>query len=693
MLKGKVFFPGLFAILLISILLIGISANPKGSAAGDMATFSSYEEMAAYLEKSHRLANIFGWGYHRATADLVMTKEAEKAAPSAPTVTGSKDAGKPSHSDTNIQVQGVDEADLVKTDGNYLYVVTGDKLSIIQAYPPGDARVLAEVKFQGRPQELFLKNNTLVVFGHQVGTKNFDQVFIQKYNVTDRQKPLLQQTVSCDGYYITSRMIGDSIYAVVNSPVMRYSYDLNKEQLVLPEVTNNGQASTVTPAEVHYFNQPDYSYNYTQVLSINMSDSTNTLKKKTLLTGTSQTIYASKDYLYLAGNKGPNYELFINRLFQDLPGLMPANAAEKIRAIQKSGGSEVEKFEKLARVMEDYFNGPQRNRELEDKIAQYMNKWQFEMYRDTDKTVVHKLAISDGQVEYKHKGEVNGRLLNQFSMDEHKGYFRLVTTTQDFRFDGSGESKNNIFILDEELKPSGQITGLAPTERIYSARFMGDRAYLVTFRQIDPLFVVDLTNPKAPKVLGELKIPGYSDYLHPYDENHLIGIGREVMVMEPRMAPSVDGKMVMPPPQTRTQGVKIALFDVTNPTAPKELAKYVLDRDDSDSPALYDHKAVLFSKEKNLLAIPINHSTFRFMAMPGVEAMPVHKQWQGVYVFDLSPQKGIKLRGTVEHPASGDYYNPVKRSLYIEDNLYSISEQLLKINQLNNLTEIKQVKL
>ncbi|RYD02680.1 hypothetical protein N752_23790 [Desulforamulus aquiferis] len=283
---------------------------------------------------------------------------------------------------------------------------------------------------------------------------------------------------------------------------------------------------------------------------------------------------------------------------------------------------------------------------------------------------------------------MKGHPLNQFSMDEHKDYFRIATTSQDFKLNGPRESKNNIYILDADLHLAGQITGIAPTERIYSARFMGDRAYLVTFRQVDPLFVVDLANPSSPKILGELKIPGYSDYLHPYDENHLIGIGREVSELEPQL----DQEMILPTP-TRIQGVKIALFDVTNPSAPRELSKYVLERNDSDSPALRDHRAVLFNKERNLLALPINHSTFRLMDLPEREIMPGHQSWQGVYVFNISPAQGIKLQGTIEHAPVKNQYNPVKRSLFIDNNLYTISEQLIKINSLSTLEEVKQIKL
>jgi hypothetical protein len=140
-------------------------------------------------------------------------------------------------------------------------------------------------------------------------------------------------------------------------------------------------------------------------------------------------------------------------------------------------------------------------------------------------TVIHKIAIKDGRIRYVASGIVPGTILNQFSMDEHKGYFRIATTIGSWWW-GRDDSKNNVYVLDDDMRTVGKLEGLAPGETIYSARFFGNRCYLVTYKQIDPFFVIDLRNPKDPKVLGELKIPGFSTYLHPYDENHVIGIGK-----------------------------------------------------------------------------------------------------------------------------------------------------------------------
>ncbi|MDI6884716.1 MAG: beta-propeller domain-containing protein, partial [Hadesarchaea archaeon] len=167
---------------------------------------------------------------------------------------------------------------------------------------------------------------------------------------------------------------------------------------------------------------------------------------------------------------------------------------------------------------------------------------------ETETTIIHKISIANGTIEYKSQGEVPGQVLNQFSMDEYQGYFRIATTT-------GWMGQNNVYVLDGNLDIVGRLEGLAPGESIYSARFIGSRAYLVTFKKVDPLFVIDLEDPKNPRALGELKIPGYSDYLHPYDETHLIGVGKDTVDM---------GSFAW------YQGIKIALFDVSDPENPRE---------------------------------------------------------------------------------------------------------------------------
>ncbi|MBC7106258.1 MAG: beta-propeller domain-containing protein, partial [Firmicutes bacterium] len=184
-----------------------------------------------------------------------------------------------------------------------------------------------------------------------------------------------------------------------------------------------------------------------------------------------------------------------------------------------------------------------------------------ELARQADRTVVHKFRVAGADVAYLGRGEVPGRVLDQFSMDEYGGHFRSATTTEGFLFPERPATRNNVFVLDENLQVVGRLTGLALSERIYAARFTGDRAYLVTFRVVDPLFVVDLRDPRQPRVLGELKIPGYSEYLHPYDENHLIGIGREAAEAP---VPAGQGTLIFPPPVV-DRGLKVALFDVSDP--------------------------------------------------------------------------------------------------------------------------------
>ena len=206
-------------------------------------------------------------------------------------------------------------------------------------------------------------------------------------------------------------------------------------------------------------------------------------------------------------------------------------------------------------------------------------------------TGVHKIRLDNGSIEGVADGTVPGWVLNQFSMDENEGYFRIATTTG-YSWGVAASSKNNVYVLDPEMKVVGRLEDLAPGEQIYSARFMGDRLYMVTFKKVDPLFVIDLSEPTAPRVLGKLKIPGYSNYLHPYDENHVIGLGKEAVDAE-------GGDFAW------YQGVKLSLFDVTDVSNPIEVAKVEIGDRGTDSPALYDHKAFLFNREMNLLVIPV----------------------------------------------------------------------------------------
>jgi uncharacterized secreted protein with C-terminal beta-propeller domain len=256
------------------------------------------------------------------------------------------------------------------------------------------------------------------------------------------------------------------------------------------------------------------------------------------------------------------------------------------------------------------------------------------------------------------EGSITGYVSNQYSMDEYNNHFRVATT--EWQPDGS---INNLFVMNMDMSIVGKIQGLAPGERIYSARFMQEKCYLVTFRQIDPFYVIDISNPNEPKILGYLKIPGFSGYLHPYDENHIIGIGKE------------------------ETNLKLSLFDVTDVSNPTETAKYVINADWSDSPILWDSKALLFEKSKQLLAIPVTLNQYRTF-VPGT-------YWQGAYIFDVSLE-GFRLRGEITHKNPENQYDydlDIIRILYIENVLYTVSERIIKMNELETLYYINQVEL
>jgi len=305
-----------------------------------------------------------------------------------------------------------------------------------------------------------------------------------------------------------------------------------------------------------------------------------------------------------------------------------------------------------------------------------MYKWDWTSAEPT--SVVHThlhtfdLSADPAQPHYTASGTVPGYVLNQFSLDIHKNHLRVATS--DERYGGSGGAVwiegrvNHLFVLaaeGNELVEVGSIRDLAPDERIYSARFMGDRGYIVTFRQMDPLFVLDLSNPAKPTVLGELKIPGFSEYMHPLDENHLLTIGQD-------------------------DGLALQIFDVTNPVNPLQKHKYVFSSTDvyGTSEAQSNHKAFTYFAAKKLLAFPFvgyNYASYPYEMRTSLE------------VFDIDIDKGIKLRGSIDHTDlmgtagydgyCGGYYGlGVRRGMFLEDFVYSISYGGVKVH---NISELK----
>lgn len=482
-------------------------------------------------------------------------------------------------SETNTQVDGVDESDIIKTDGKYIYSFSPsyNKLRIIKAGKEPELVKSFSVGTQdfAPNSEMYLVKDRLIMIGN---SSKSEETIARIYNIKEPQKTEMVYECKQSGYYNTSRMIGDKLYLISNYSLRTGNVDKDKPETFIPCVGSQNFEGTV-PAEDVYINRNCSRAVYTVICAFNI---------------TNAKLCSSQSVL------GGTYTLYCN--------------TENI-------------------ITADY--------------------------TDNNKTNVTRFTIKDGEIEYKADGEIAGSLLNQFSIDECKGYFRFVTTSQSGIETRKGDvvmytmsQANSLVVLDGELKKVSSIDNIAPDERVYSVRFMGDVAYFVTFRQVDPLFSVDLSDPKNPKIIGALKIPGFSNYLFPYGEGKLLGIGQDA-----------DEKT------GRTGGVKLSMFDTSNPANVIECAKLILDADYSN--ALYGHKESLVDVRKNIIG-------FSVYGKRGVEYR----------IFGFTDGEFV-IKANITF---GNIYDNV-RGLYIGKEFYIITERDLFVYDIDTYTEINRISL
>lgn len=427
---------------------------------------------------------------------------------------GSKEGGK-DYSTTNLQMEGVDESDIAKIDGSYVYTVE-DKYIVITDIRDGKLKEVTrflpkDCGASDRVMEIYVDGDQLILvvqcyetsleedsaFCYEMNGKSTTQ--IQVYSIVDRKNPEFEGRLIQDGYYNTSRKIGDVVYLFtqynMTSDVVGY---VEKEYTsVIPKV--NGEK--VAASEIYLPESSGESGILVSSLDVNKPDKV--LDSKLVISGYAQT-YISKDALYL-------YE-------EDYDGAMITNIA--------------------------------------------------------------KFALDEGRISGVAAAAVRGYVRDTFAINASDGSLRVLTT------DYSTEDEvNALYILDENMKLTGQLTGIAPGEEIYAARFMGNTGYFVTYRNTDPLFTVDLSDPAKPEIIGELKVTGFSEYLHFWDDTHLLGIGYE--------SDENTGNI---------ENIKLSMFNIENPGEVTEEAKLVL-KDVDYSEALYDYKSVIISKDKNLIGL------------------------------------------------------------------------------------------
>ncbi len=529
-----------------------------------------------------------------------------------------EDFGGTSGTGTNVQVTGVDEADILKTDGEYLYYMTGlDNASQVQIIDPVSLETVSQIEGDPNYQfgELFVAEQHLTViytdqvFATPIEASAADLVYhwpsgsvkVEVYDLQKIEKPTLVRSFEQDGSYVSSRMMNNTVYLVTS----KYVYDDLTSTNVQPEDylpvvcdavgDKAAQPQTVHANDIAILPQPSVPC-YTTVSAIDMINTSEPVQTKSVL-GSNGQLYMSQQNLYVMG--------------------------------------------------EGYDNNTGEN---------------F--------TEVMKFAVEETQIDFTASAQIAGRIDNQFSADEYEGNFRIATTAFT-----NGSTDNRITILDEEFHTIGELSGLAPGEQIYSVRFMGDMGYVVTFKNVDPLFAVDLSDPANPTVLGQLKIPGFSEYMHPIDQNTLIGVGRNTVAL-------ADGGVAQ-------LGLKLSMFDVSDPQNPRESHKFLIGTSMSDSQVLYDHKVFWYDSQKSLFGLPVQVYTETVLGKDSYGISTEYSlDFMGMFVFKADSKTGFTLVGKITHcPDEPDDFNRrINRGISIGETLYTVSDHMIQAHSLKDFS-------
>lgn len=545
----------------------------NNNSASAITAFSDYKEIKAYIKSSFNneyeylnssgiKKGVYGLGVEETSDDVSLETSSEEI----------------SYADTYKQVDSVDEADIIKTDGKYIYyfdravniigIYKADKsatmISAIDDFEDGN-----DTDTQYFSLDMFLYGNSLIVTCEEAHYEDGDYenyVGAYVYDVSNPKKPKLKKTYCQSGCYVSSRMIGERLYLVSNKYV--YPRCKNIKEYIPYGMSENGVLEPLSAKDICCINNSKEP-NYIVVSAIDVENESKQTETKAIL-GAGEQIYCNEKNMYIAG------------------------------------------------ISYDY---SEKYNEIED-VA---------FYNSTTQLV--KISLENG-IEFTAEGKVNGNLNDQFSMDEKDGYLRVATTSND----KNGNEINNLYVLDSDLKKVGEVTGFAKDESIRAVKFLGDTAYVITYEQTDPLFVIDLSDPKNPEIKGSVKISGFSTMLVPVDENTILGIGYS----------DEEGKYGIV-----TNGLKLALFDISNPEKPK-----VLDSKEFigyESQVQYNHKALVINKEQGYYALPYFYNASKNSANK-----------IGIMTFEIVDGK-IEM---TENFSKNDNYYYEPRCTYVSDTLY-----------------------
>jgi hypothetical protein len=569
---------------------------------------------------------------------------------------------------TNNQVAGVDEADFVKNDGQYIYLAQNGVLRIVDAWPADQAHTVSTTPLEGTMKKLFVEGDKALVYAalgandnnwyNRDCTYGYDCDFsgdgsdtrLYVLDIANRAAPVLERQIDLTGSLVAARRVGSAVHTVVTK-----AENLFPDLDYYPDVSLCDYSST-KPGIGEILRAKNA---YEQLREQN--------RQRILDTDISLSLPSVVDSAESVEATGPSCESLYASSMHD------GGAYTSIVSVDMTNPGPVKTATIISRAGAVYASAD----------ALYMAT--AHAWGEEDFSTIHKFRISElaGQTKYLASGSVNGRALNQFAMDEQDGFLRIATTAGHAP---NPEAVSYMSVLHEDkddLVTVGEIGGIAPTEDIRSVRFDGTRAFVVTFKKTDPLFAFDLSNPSAPQKLGELKIPGFSTYMHMLDDTHLLTIGYDA---------DDHGTFAY------FDGIQLQIFDVSDMTAPALAHKFIIGTRGSSSEALTNHLAFTWYPEESLLALPMTVCEGGDDGQYG-QTM----SFNGLMVFDASVPSGFSEHGRVPHAVAegitcGNWWtnaeSTVKRSLFLDNFVYSISDSEMKVRDITTLgTELVTVPL
>lgn len=569
--------------------------DQEDTSKGAIPAAGDYNQIYKYLKNASESAGAYGRVVYEEAASME-SKSDEAAVQNTDSQAAAGTEADSGYSDTNVRQEGVDEGDIVKTDGKYLYVLreSRSRISIIEQ-KDGKMNVVSEIAVEAdgddqiTAEEFYVKDQKLIVISNAMREQKDGRVTsytqADTYDVSEADQAKHLGTVTADGNYSSSRLVDGYVY-LFSTFYPRTDCSEDDAQGYVPAV-NGG---LIEPRDIYMPAWPSGNM-YTLAAAFSVAEPGSVTDSKAVFSQGGLS-YVSNGNIYLCDTN---------------------------------------------------YSSPE----------------------DGEQTQIRKIAYKDGKLTPKAQNVIQGTIKDSFCIDEYKGYVRIAATvnkviTDEGLFSGGNAAakrvtSNTLYVLNEKLEEAGKISDLAKNESVKSARFFGNTGYFVTFREIDPLFSVDLTDPKNPKIIGELKIPGFSQYLHFFGDGQLLGIGEEVNALT-----------------GEREGIKLSMFDISDPSNVKEENKYIIP-DSNYSEALSDYKTVLIDSDKNLIGLSVHtgkySSTLQYM------------------IFSYDSEKGFI--SNMELELGNTQMSP--RGLYIGDILYVVNGNTIQSFQMKDYKKIDDI--